>query len=167
MQVELIAWPDLSPAQQVAVRALQVSDQQVEYAGTIGAALVQCQAQPPSPDVAGLALMADGHVVGFLVLNRGEAAPKWAPAGAAVVNAMRVDAPFQGRGYGTLGLLALPKWVQHHWPAVQRIDLSVDEENSAAIHAYAKAGWADVGTRVQGRIGWVRYMSRPVDGASA
>jgi RimJ/RimL family protein N-acetyltransferase len=158
--IALAAWGSLSPEQRAAVRGLQVSALQVEYAGTIEAAVAQCEAGPDG-DLVGVAVLAEAAAVGFLVLKRGAKAPGWASPGAAVVSALRIAQTSQGRGYGTQALRALPGWVALHWPDIETITLSVDEENHAARVSYAKAGWVDHGVRVEGRIGWVRYMSRP------
>jgi RimJ/RimL family protein N-acetyltransferase len=77
---------------------------------------------------------------------------------------MRIDLSMQGRGIGSATLQALPSWVAEHWPESHELILSVDEENAAARRAYAKAGFADHGIREQGRIGWVRYMSKAIGG---
>ena len=157
--LQLVSWPKLSHEHKAAVRALQVSERQIEYAGSIEASVSQCEAEP-SPSLAGLGVLVHSVVVGFLLLKRAASAPQWAPQGAAVVSALRIGEQSQGQGLGTQALLALPAWVKANWPDVERIDLSVDEENEVAIRSYSKAGWVDQGVRVQGRIGWVRYMSR-------
>ena len=157
--LQLVSWHELSPEYKAAVRALQVSERQIEYAGTIEASVSQCEAEP-SPSLAGLGVLVHSGIVGFLLLKRAASAPQWAPQGSAVVSALRIGEQFQGQGLGTRALLALPAWVKVNWPAVERIDLSVDEDNEVAIRSYSKAGWVDQGVRVQGRIGWVRYLSR-------
>jgi len=159
--VHLVHWWALSVEFKATVRALRVTSEQVEYAGTVEAAVAQCEAEQSS-EVLGLAIVAGGAVVGFLLLKLGSKAPQWVPSNAAVISAMRVSVEYQGQGIGTRALEALPSWVQQHCPAIHSLVLSVDEENTAAIRSYAKAGWVDQGTRIQGRIGWVRYMSRPV-----
>jgi len=159
--VRLVPWRELSAESKAAVLALRVTSEQVQYAGTVEAAVAQCEAEESS-EVLGLAVVAGGAVVGFLLLKLGSKAPQWVPSQAAVIGAMRVSVEYQGQGIGTRALEVLPAWVQQHCPAIQSLVLSVDEENTAAMRSYAKAGWVDQGTRVQGRIGWVRYMSRPV-----
>lgn len=78
-----------------------------------------------------------------------------------MVSAKRVDLSWQGIGLGAAALKALPCWVTRHWPYSTEIMLSVDEGNHPARRAYAKAGFADLGNREEGRIGWVRYLSMP------
>jgi RimJ/RimL family protein N-acetyltransferase len=141
--IRLCPWVELSDDAKAAVRSLQVSSVQVEYAGTVDKAVAQAE-EGPFHELMGLAVMAESTVVGFLLLKSG----------------LRIGAQFQGQGLGTQALLALPGWIALHWPHARSIVLSVDEENHAAIRSYAKAGWVDHGVREPGRIGWVRYMSR-------
>ena len=159
--VELVTWGSLSDAQQEQVRGISVSAQQVEYAGRIDSQLASVEAESGA-DLVGLAALRDGEVMAFLTLKRRSKAPTWASEGLAVISAMRVDTALQGRGMGRLTLLALPTWVENNWPECHGLALSVDEDNHQGIKAYAAAGFADLGQRVQGRVGWVRYMSKPL-----
>jgi RimJ/RimL family protein N-acetyltransferase len=159
--IELTHWDDLSETEKAAVRHISVSSQQIEFAGTIDRAVEAVEAGD-THDIAGLAIQSSGIVVGFLVLKRKSKAPKWATPGAAVISAMRIDQAHQGKGFGSAALMALCEWVAANWPDSIALSLSVDEENIAGIRAYGKAAFADHGIREQGRIGWVRYMSRPI-----
>ncbi|MEK8029778.1 GNAT family N-acetyltransferase [Ideonella sp. DXS29W] len=158
--VSLKPWQDLNEAERQGVLALSVSAQQVEYAGTVERSVRACQDGPAS-EVVGLAILEGMRVVGFLVLKRGSRAPAWAREGAAVVSALRIDLACQGKGLGSAALRILPSWVATHWPDARAVSLSVDEDNLAGRQAYTKAGFVDHGVREEGRIGWVRYMSRP------
>jgi RimJ/RimL family protein N-acetyltransferase len=140
---------------------LEISAQQLEFAGTVERAVENCEAEMDD-DIAGLAIKSNQGIVGFLVLKRRSKAPDWAALGAAVVSAMRIDQAHQGKGIGPAALETLALWVASHWPESSLLTLSVDEENTAGIRAYTKAGFQDHGVRVQGRIGWVRYMSKPI-----
>jgi len=155
----LARWQDLSPSDQASVRELSVTAQQIEYAGTIERAIENCEADGED-DIAGLAIRGDGQIVGFLVLKRRSRAPDWASPAAATISAMRIDQVHQGKGIGSAALQALPQWVSENWPESSSLTLSVDEDNKAGIRAYGKAGFQDHGVRVEGRIGWVRYMSK-------
>lgn len=159
--VELRSWFDLSAEQQSAARELSVSAQQLEFAGATEAAVAQCEAGD-ADELVGVAVLVESSVAGLLLLKRGTKAPAWAPAGAVVISAMRIDARHQGQGFGTAALRQLPAWVARRWPSAASVVLSVDEENTSAIKSYLKAGWMDNGTRVAGRIGWVRHMTRPL-----
>ncbi len=159
--VSVEAWQLLAPADQERVRRLAIAPRQVEYAGSTANAVAACDDGDPK-QVVGLALRVDGAIVGFVVVKRRDAAPDWAGPGTAVISALRVDVAHQGRGIGSASLAAIAGWVRQHWTSATSIALTVDEENVAAIRAYAKAGWSAVGERFEGRIGWVRTMSRAV-----
>lgn len=154
-------WQLLSPLEQTAVLTISVTSEQVEFAGTIEQSVDICKADEFN-QIAGLAIFDHQRVVGFLVLKRGASAPPWADPMAATVSAMRIDVSCQGQGIGSRALQALPSWVAENWPESPLLALAVDEENQLARNAYARAGFVDNGIREQGRIGWVRYMSRPV-----
>lgn len=157
--VRLVDWRLLSASQQAGVRGLSISAQQVEYAGAVDTQLAAVQAQT-SDDLVGLCVLLGEQPVGFLVLKHGAQAPAWAPVGAAVISGMRIDASRQGQGIGSAALMRLPDWVGRHWPAVQSLALSVDEENARGLHAYRRAGFLALGPPVQGRIGPVLTLVR-------
>jgi diamine N-acetyltransferase len=162
--VSLKNWQTLSVSEQAGVLALNVTPEQVEFAGTVERSVQACR-ETPGNQVAGLAILSGPNVVGFLVLKRGASAPAWAGPKAATVSGMRIDLRWQGKGAGAGALQALPAWVAKNWPESTALTLSVDEGNASARRAYAKAGFVDHGTKDEGRIGWVRYMSKPIGGA--
>ncbi|PPC75222.1 hypothetical protein C4K68_21530 [Pokkaliibacter plantistimulans] len=159
-------WQSLSPIEQAAVLNLNVTVQQIEFAGTVERSVQTCQEDQVN-EVAGLAIMQENSVAGFLLLRRGSSAPLWAGSGVVAISAMRIDLSQQGKGLGSAALRAVPDWLVAHWPESKEIRLSVDEDNQLARNAYARAGFADLCIREEGRIGWVRYMSRPVERANA
>jgi putative hydrolase of the HAD superfamily len=159
--IVLVRWQDLAPVDQSKVLQLEVSAQQLEFAGTVERAVENCEADVDD-DAAGLAIRYSQEIMGFLVLKRRSKAPDWAASGAAVVSAMRIDQAHQGKGIGPAALEAIARWLGVHWPEASLLTLSVDEENTTGIRAYTKAGFQDHGEHVQGRIGWVRYMSKPI-----
>jgi len=163
--ISLKRWQLLSPSERTAVLGLAVTSQQVEFAGTVERSVESCEGDQNN-QIAGLAILENQAVVGFLVLKRGASAPSWANPAAATVSAMRIDLSCQSKGIGSAALSALPPWVAENWPESPLLALSVDEENQSARSAYAKAGFVDHGTREQGRIGWVRFMSKPVGGCA-
>jgi RimJ/RimL family protein N-acetyltransferase len=159
--VQLHSWWSLSDALRRQVLGLQIDPVQIEYAGTIERAILSL-GETEDENMAGLAILRSGEGVGFVVLKRGDKAPAWAAPGWAVVSAMRVDRRQQGGGVGSQALVALSPWLRQHWPECHTLALAVDEENARGIKAYTRAGFADAGQREQGRIGWVRYMHKPV-----
>ena len=152
-------WRSLSPDRQDAVRALSITADQVDFAGTIDAAIALCEAGNGS-EIVGVAILAGSTVVGFLLVKRGASAPVWVPNDAAIVTALRVDEEYQGQGIGTNTLVTLPSWVGSNWPDRKSLVLSVDESNRAAIRSYAKAGWIDQGRHPKGWFGWERRMMK-------
>ncbi len=159
--VDLLQWSELSESQRAQAKSLVISSQQIEYAGAVEAQ-IQSVENESGPDLVGLAITQREVVVGFLALKRGSKAPKWAAPSAAVVSGMRIDATQQGQGLGQLTLLRLADWLATHWTECTELSLSVDEENTRGIRTYSAAGFEDLGQRIQGRIGWVRYMSKPL-----
>jgi RimJ/RimL family protein N-acetyltransferase len=156
----------LTNEQRSAVLSLQIDAQQIEYAGRTERIVESAESGNPD-QVVGLAILEEETVVGFLVLKRQGSAPAWAPAGAAIVSGMRIDAAHQGRGIGSRALALSTSWLQSNWPDCKELALSVDEDNYRGIQAYVRAGLQDSGRREQGRIGWVRFMSRAIEPAGA
>ena len=155
-------WRSLSPDLQDAVRALSITADQVDFAGTVDAAIALCEADDGS-EIVGLAILAGSTVVGFLLVKRGASAPAWVSDDAAIATALRVDEKRQGRGIGTNTLVMLPSWVRSNWPDRKSLVLSVDESNRAAIRSYTKAGWIDRGRYPKGWFGWERRMRKPLE----
>ena len=156
--VTVTAWQHLTAAERGAVADLRISAAQGEFAGPVARSVATCEAGDPA-EVAGLAIRADGDIVGWVVLKRGAAAPGWVAQEAAVVSGLRIDLRHQGRGIGATALAAMAHWVTRHWPATSLLMLRVDDDNAAGIRAYEKAGWAETGERRVGRVGVERTMS--------
>jgi RimJ/RimL family protein N-acetyltransferase len=156
--VALVAWQDLAPALRDAVAALQISAEQVEFAGTMALTIAACESANLD-EVAGLAIHVDGDVVGWVVLKRGASAPGWVEAGAVVVSGLRVDQQHQRRGIGAIALIEMARWAGRVWPQSSLLVLRVDDGNAAGIRAYEKAGWIECGERRVGRVGVERTLS--------
>ncbi|WP_157522773.1 GNAT family N-acetyltransferase [Mitsuaria sp. 7] len=159
--IALKTWDLLTDAERRAGSTLSVTDEQLEFAGSVERAMQTCDADAEG-NVTGLAILDRRQVVGFLVLKRSASLPPWAHASDAVISAMRIDLAHQGKGLGTLALRAVFDWVREQWPASTRLVLSVDEDNAPGRRAYEKAGFIDSGLREQGRIGWVRTLARTI-----
>ena len=156
--VTLEDWRTLPDAARAAVRDIRISVEQHEFAGAIARSIAACEAGDPA-EVAGLAIRAEGEVVGWLLLKRGASAPDWVGADAVVLSGLRIDERCQGRGLGSLALAQLPRWVASHWPGTTRLMLRVDEDNVAGIRVYKNAGWREVGERHIGRVGPERTLA--------
>jgi RimJ/RimL family protein N-acetyltransferase len=160
-QVELLVWAKLTERQRSQARAIEITPEQVEYAGSVEAQMKSIEDRS-SDDQVGLGIVWQSDLIGLLSLKRLSKAPSWASSRSAVISGLRLDIRHQGRGFGRVALLSLPEWVAQHWPDCSSLSLAVDEENVAGIKAYRAAGFLDLGPRQQGRIGWVQYMSRPL-----
>ena len=157
--LSLVRWQSLSAAQQSAVRALRISPEQVEFAGSVDRAISACESASPN-DVAGLAVLEGNDVVGFVVLSRCSKCPNWAPPGSVALTAMRVDSSRQGRGIGKSALALTEAWLRLHWPEEAVLALCVDESNHAGRRAYAAAGFSQYAEPKEGRIDVVHYLSK-------
>ena len=156
-RVELVDWRALTPAERDAVSSLEISGEQLEFAGSMAKSIAACEAGDPA-EVAGLAIRAGEKIVGWVLLKRGSSAPDWVGAEAAVVSGLRVDRRQQGRGIGQSALASMAQWVARYWPRATRLMLRVDDGNVAGIRAYERAGWHEVGERRVGRVGVERTL---------
>ncbi len=158
LRIELIHVHALTTAEREAVLGLQISAEQLEFAGAVAKSVAACEAGDPA-EVAGLAIRAANDIVGWVALKRGASAPDWVGSGAVAVSGLRIDRRHQGRGLGPLALGELAHWVARHWPESARLVLRVDDDNHAGIRAYEKAGWVETGERRVGRVGLERTMA--------
>jgi len=163
LRVELVDWRALSPGDRDALRGLEISAAQIEFAGTMSKSLAVCETGDPV-EVAGLAIRLECAIVGWVVLKRGASTPEWVGADAVVVSGLRIDTRQQGRGIGSAALGEMARWIAQHWPESSVLKLRVDDGNVAGIRAYEKAGWIEVGERRDGRVGLERTMSLRLPG---
>ncbi len=99
------------------------------------------------------AVVADGIVVGFFVLDRNLSGEHpYARAGEIVLRSLLIDAKQQRRGLGRAAMAALPGLVATAHPGTASIVLTVNIRNSAARSAYLRAGFLDEGELYLG--GW-------------
>jgi RimJ/RimL family protein N-acetyltransferase len=158
--VALVAWQDLTATECAAVLRLEISPEQIEFAGTTSKSVAACEAGDPAA-VAGLAIRTtdSGDIVGWVLLKRAAAAPDWVGPDTAVLSGLRIAMRHQGRGIGAAALADMAHWVRQHWPATKTLALRVDDGNAAGIRAYEKAGWVESGERRVGRVGVERTLS--------
>ena len=157
-RVEMVDWHALTAAERDAVRGLEISAEQVEFAGGVARSVATCEAGDPT-EVAGLAVRVGHDIVGWVLLKRGASAPGWVAPDAAAVSGLRVDRRHQGRGIGSVAMAEMARWVARYWPESSHLMLRVDDGNAAGIRAYEKAGWREVGERLAGRVGLERTMT--------
>lgn len=132
-----------------AVVALAVHPEQSGFVGRVADSLADVAVCPGSE---GLALLEDGHVVGYVRIDRTAAALGDHPlaANAVALRSFLIDAGHQGRGLGTRALDAIARYVTARHPDRTRILLSVNVRNAGAVRAYARAGYVDSGSLYHG-----------------
>ncbi|SEV99127.1 Acetyltransferase (GNAT) family protein [Cognatiyoonia koreensis] len=64
-----------------------------------------------------------------------------------------IGGQYQGLGYGTALLSALPDYLRKTYPKMDTLWLSVDTINTHAIGCYEKTGWTATGLERDGRSG--------------
>ncbi|SCY18667.1 MULTISPECIES: GNAT family N-acetyltransferase [unclassified Pseudomonas] len=157
MTARLVPYEDLTALQREQVSAIELSPEQIKFAGDIHGALHMLLSRP-GPGVKGFALLAGEVPVAFLLLKRPPVLPAWANEHSATLHALQVDHRAQGKGYGKACLQALPAVARSAWPDIHGLELSVDPDNVSAIGLYARLGWVDSGEAYKGRIGYERRM---------
>lgn len=99
-------------------------------------------------------ILFDDEPVGFFVLhNSGEIYDFTENDNAIFLLAFSIDRNHQGKGYAKLAMNSLPKFVQHYFPQVGEIILTVNENNLAAKRLYEISGFIYKGKNKQGRSG--------------
>jgi GNAT superfamily N-acetyltransferase len=157
MNTQVVSYETLNEAQRQQLDTLEILPEQVPFSGDIYCALNTLLVRP-SPHVQGVALLADGKPVGFLLLKRGEFLPHWARQGSATLHALQIDHRLQGNGLGKVFLQGLPDIARQTWPDIGQLMLSVDAQNVAALNLYVGQGWVDTGEAYKGRIGYERRL---------
>jgi ribosomal protein S18 acetylase RimI-like enzyme len=157
MRTELVCYEDLTDDQRQQLEHIEVLTAQQVFSGDIHSAL-STLLDRPTPDIKGLALLAGGEPVGFLLLKRGLVLPPWADKDAATLHSLQIDHRVQGRGLGKDCLQALPAMVRLVWPDIAQLMLSVDADNQVARGLYVAQGWVDTGEAYRGRIGYERRL---------
>ena len=85
---------------------------------------------------------AGDDAVGFFKIDRDFARrdPRL-PQRALGMRGLLIGGQYQGRGYGTALLAALPGYLRRQYPMADAVWLTVDAGNEAALRAYCRAGW--------------------------
>ncbi|WP_210643205.1 GNAT family N-acetyltransferase [Pseudomonas sp. Tri1] len=157
MTAQLVPYEALTTLQRKQVEAIEITPEQVRFAGDIHGALHMLLSRP-GPGVKGFALLADDVPVAFLLLKRPPVLPAWANEHSATLHALQVDYRAQGKGYGKACLQALPDVARAIWPEIRGLELSVDADNDSAIGLYTRLGWVDSGEAYKGRVAYERRM---------
>lgn len=127
-----------------AVLALAVHPEQLPFVGHAGDSLADVAVCPGSE---ALALLHDGIVVGYVRIDRRATALGDHPLaeGAVALRSFLIDASRQGQGLGGEALEAIRAYVAARHPDRERILLTVNVRNAAAVRAYLRAGYRDSG----------------------
>lgn len=157
MTAQLVPYETLTALQRKQVEAIEITPEQLRFAGDIHGALHMLLSRP-GPGVKGFALLADDVPVAFLLLKRPPVLPAWANEHSATLHALQVDYRAQGKGYGKACLQALPEVARAAWPEIKGLELSVDTDNDSAIGLYTRLGWVDSGEAYKGRVDYERRM---------
>lgn len=121
------------------VLSLQVHPEQVKFVGEIEEILTN-----ESEQIVAHVILADAKVVGFFLLDTSY--PEhydFATYGSLGLRAYFVGNQFQGKGYGSRGVKALPSFLEQAYSGYDAVFLTVNCKNPAAYQCYLKAGFVD------------------------
>lgn len=108
-----------------------------------------------NPDRMSVAILAEDEAVGMFALDRGGYFREFEHDRRAVLlRAFYVAPEHQGQGYARAAVTAIPAFVRQHLPGVNRVVLTVNMGNPAAIRTYLSGGFTDTAkTYLGGRSG--------------
>jgi GNAT superfamily N-acetyltransferase len=132
-----------------AVLTLRPRPEQEVFSSHAGITLPAADADP---DRTPFAVLNGPAAVGFGVLDRRGYLDEIVDdvASAVLLRAFYLDASAQGRGLGAAAAAAVPPLAARLFPEARLVVLTVNEQNPAAVTAYARAGFVDTGTRYLG-----------------
>jgi GNAT superfamily N-acetyltransferase len=132
-----------------AVLALAVRTDQLPFVGRSSDSLADVAVCPGSE---ALALLLGDTVVGYVRIDRRASALGDDPlaVGAVALRSFLIDATRQGQGLGAAALEAIRAHVASRHPDRERILLTVNQRNAAAVRAYLRAGYRDSGRLYHG-----------------
>jgi ribosomal protein S18 acetylase RimI-like enzyme len=132
-----------------AVRALRVDPAQYAFVGDVQANLIHAEACPDSEPMAILegGDAGDAEVVGYyrIDLRPGDIVGCEAEGRCAALRSLMIDRRHQGRGLGTLALLACRDDLRRRHPELATLALTVNCSNARALGAYRSVGFIDTG----------------------
>jgi RimJ/RimL family protein N-acetyltransferase len=137
--------------------ALRVQEAQLPFVGRIEDSLADVAACSGSE---ALALVVDNVVVGYVRIDRRAAAMGDHPLaeGAVALRSFMIDAGRQGEGLGGRALDAIHAYVAGRHPDRERILLTVNVRNEAAVHVYRRAGYRDSGELYHGGLAGPQFV---------
>jgi len=151
-RIELRELDRLSARRLCQIRRLSISDRQIEYGGAFETSVDDCIAGSPD-SIRGLAILLKDTPIGLVVLKRPPLSPVWASEDTVTLHGLKIDARWQGKGYGKAAFVRTLAVCRTIWPDAKRMALSVDADNAVALALYKSLGMIDSGSVFQGRIG--------------
>lgn len=147
VRVEPVLDPDSALAR--AVRCLRVAQGQVRFVGETVFNLADTLRDPCSE---AMAVLVDENVIGFYRLDFAPNAVVGRSLGMPCVGlrAFVIDQDWQGRGLGTQAMTVCCEDLRARHPERAALVLTVNTANTAAIHAYRRAGFVDTGELFHG-----------------
>jgi ribosomal protein S18 acetylase RimI-like enzyme len=139
------------------VLTLRVQEAQLPFVGRIEDSLADVAVCPGSE---ALALVVDDGVVGYVRIDRRAVAMGGHPLaeGAVALRSFMIDAGRQGEGLGGRSLDAIHAYVAGRHPDRERILLTVNVRNEAAVHVYRRAGYRDSGELYHGGLAGPQFV---------
>lgn len=104
------------------------------------------------------ALRGDTYVGFFKIDHDFSRMLKRLPEGTFGFRGLLIGGQYQGLGYGSALLAALPNYLRKTYPGLAELWLSVDIANEGAIRCYTKSGWVVSGSGRDGRSGPEQVM---------
>lgn len=130
------------------VRHLEVHHAQLDFVAPIEQMLGE-----PTPGVDFHCIRHGKAAVGFFKIDPpGVSGFDFVPPDALGLRGLLIGAQFQGRGFGSAALAALPGYLGAHYDAPGAV-LAVDDSNPVARRLYLAHGWLETGTVHDGRGG--------------
>jgi len=138
------------------VLGLRVQDTQLPFVGRIADSLADVAVCPGSEALA----LVDDTAVGYVRIDRRASAIGDHPLaeGAVALRSFMIDAGRQGQGLGGRALDAIHAYVAGRHPDRERILLTVNVRNEAAVHVYRRAGYRDSGELYHGGLAGPQFV---------
>ncbi|CAH2716037.1 hypothetical protein BACCIP111895_03221 [Neobacillus rhizosphaerae] len=128
-----------------------LSDEQLQYTAHPLDAIVACE---NDTDRFPVMILYDEKPAGFFVLHGWEGVKEYTDnKKALLLRAYSVNSSFQRKGIAQRSLQLLPDFVNKHFPEINEVILTVNQQNTLAQHVYKKGGFIDKGARAMGSKG--------------
>lgn len=129
--------------------ALHISERQ-EFLGGSFAESLEAWHAGPRDQVLGMSIWHSAQPVGMTLFKRPPASPDWVSPNAASIHGLKIASPWQGQGWGHAAFELAMDQLKKDWPAILRLMLAVDAENTLALSIYRSYGMKEIGPVVEG-----------------